>query len=76
MGFTRAMRYAKYPGGQKYNDDGTERSPEQWADSEKRAVAVLFRDAWQDLTDDSVYQRLKEHHRDEVYDPAVSPMSD
>jgi len=24
MGFTRAMRYAKYPGGQKYNADGTE----------------------------------------------------
>lgn len=74
MGFTRAMRYAKYPGGQKYNDDGTERSPEQWADSEKRAVAVLFRDAWQDLTDDPAYQRLKERHQDEVYDPAASPM--
>ncbi len=74
MGFTRAMRYAKYPGGQKYNDDGTERDPQQWADSEKRAVAVLFRDAWQDLTDDPAYQRLKERHQDEVYDPAASPM--
>ena len=31
MGYTRAMRYAKYPGGKKY-DDGTERDPEQWAD--------------------------------------------
>jgi len=75
MGFTRAMRYAKYPGGQKY-DDGTERDPQQWADPEKRAAAVLFRDAWQDLTDDPVYQRLKERHRDEVYDPTVSPMAD
>ncbi|WP_435159386.1 DUF4385 family protein [Haladaptatus sp. DFWS20] len=28
MGFTRAMRYAKYPGGKKY-DDGDEREPER-----------------------------------------------
>jgi len=74
MGFTRAMRYAKYPGGQKYADDGTEREPEQWADPEKRASAIVFRDAWQDLTDDPTYQRLKERHRDEMYDPEVSPM--
>ena len=74
MGFTRAMRYAKYPGGQKYDEDGTEREPEQWADPEKRASAIVFRDAWQDLTDDPTYQRLKERHRDEMYDPEVSPM--
>ncbi|PSQ71019.1 MAG: DUF4385 domain-containing protein, partial [Bacteroidetes bacterium QH_2_64_26] len=49
---------------------------QQWADPEKRAAAVLFRDAWQDLTDDPVYQRLKECHQDEVYDPTVSPMAD
>ncbi|PSQ68932.1 MAG: hypothetical protein BRD26_07295 [Bacteroidetes bacterium QH_1_64_81] len=74
MGFTRAMRYAKYPGGQKYDEDGTEREPEQWAAPEKRASAIVFRDAWQDLTDDPTYQRLKERHRDEMYDPEVSPM--
>ncbi|PSR03944.1 MAG: DUF4385 domain-containing protein [Bacteroidetes bacterium SW_8_64_56] len=74
MGFTRAMRYAKYPGGQKYDEDGTEREPEQWADPEKRASAIVFRDAWQDLTDDPTYQRLKERHRDKMYDPEVSPM--
>jgi hypothetical protein len=76
MGFTRAMRYAKYPGGQKYNADGTEREPKQWADPEKRAAAVVFRDAWQALTDDPAYQRLKERHQEEVYDPEASPMSD
>jgi hypothetical protein len=76
MGFTRAMRYAKFPGGQKYNADGTEREPKQWADSEKRAAAVVFRDAWQALTDDPAYQRLKERHQNEVYDPDASPMAD
>lgn len=76
MGFTRAMRYAKYPGGQKYEDDGTERAPQQWADPAKRAAAIVFRDAWQAVTDDPVYQRLKERHQNEVYDPAASPMAD
>ena len=74
MGFTRAMRYAKYPGGQKYDEDGTERTPKQWADAEKRAAAVVFRDAWQVLTDDPAYQRLKERHQTEVYDLEASPM--
>jgi hypothetical protein len=74
MGFTRAMRYAKYPGGRKYDEDGTERAPEQWADPEKRAAAVIFRDAWQALTDDPAYQRLKERHQEAVYDPEASPM--
>jgi hypothetical protein len=73
MGFTRAMRYAKYPGGQKY-DDGTERDPQQWAAPEKRAAAVVFRDAWQAVTDDPAYQHQKERHQEEVYDPTVSPM--
>jgi hypothetical protein len=76
MGFTRAMRYAKYPGGQKYDADGDEREPEQWADAEKRAAAVVFRDAWQDITDDEAYQRRKTHHVDAVYDPSASPMAD
>lgn len=76
MGFTRAMRYAKYPGGQKYDEDGTERSPQQWADPEKRAAAVVFRNAWQQVTDDPVYQRLKARHQEDVYDPSVSPMAE
>jgi len=74
MGFTRAMRYAKYPGGQKYADDGTEREPEQWADADKRAAAVVFRDAWQAVCDDPDYQRMKQRHKTEVFDPDASPM--
>ncbi|WP_103019750.1 DUF4385 family protein [Salinibacter altiplanensis] len=76
MGFTRAMRYAKYSGGRKYEDDGTKRDPEQWAAPEKRAAAVVFRDAWRALTDDPAYQCLKEHHQNEVYAPDASPMAE
>jgi hypothetical protein len=74
MGFTRAMRYAKYPGGQKYDADGSEREPKQWADPEKRAAAVVFRDAWKAITDDPMYQHLKKRHQDDVYVPDASPM--
>ncbi len=74
MGFTRAMRYAKYPGGQKYDEDGTERESQQWADAEKRAAAIVFRDAWQAVRNDPDYQRLKQHHVDAVYDETASPM--
>lgn len=75
MGFTRAMRYAKYPGGQKYDAEGNERSPQRWADPDKRAAAVVFREAWQRITDDPAYQELKEQHQEDVYDPRVSPMT-
>lgn len=36
MGFTRAMRYARFPGGRRLAPDGTPREPEQWADAAKR----------------------------------------
>ncbi|XVH32689.1 DUF4385 domain-containing protein [Haloferacaceae archaeon DSL9] len=63
MGFTRAMRYAKYPGGKKY-DDGVERDPQRWADAEKRAAAVVFKSYWDRVRDDDAYQRLKDAHRE------------
>lgn len=48
MGWTRAMRYAKYPGGQKYerDEDGTrvEREPREWYDPEKREIALVYRE--------------------------------
>lgn len=62
MGFTRAMRYAKYPGGRKYDEDGTEREPQTWADPAKRAAAVIFREAWQQVLDDDAYTRFKDEH--------------
>lgn len=76
MGFTRAMRYAKYPGGQKYEEDGSAREPQQWADREKRAAAIVFREAWREVTGDPVYECLKAQHQSDVYDPQASPMTD
>ncbi len=62
MGFTQAMRYAKYPGGKKY-DDGEEREPRRWADPEKREAAKVFKRRWDQIRDDERYQRLKDEHR-------------
>ena len=74
MGFTRAMRYAKYPGGKKYDADGTEREPETWADEAKREAAVVFRKKWEAVRDDADYERLKERHTSDVYDPDCGVM--
>lgn len=74
MGFTRAMRYAKYPGGQKYDDDGEEREPQRWADAEKREAALVYRDAWERIREDPDYQRMKRRHIKDVFDPDASPM--
>ncbi|NGM67986.1 DUF4385 domain-containing protein [Natronolimnobius sp. AArcel1] len=63
MGYTRAMRYAKYPGGQKY-ENGQEREPLFWADSTKRNAALVY-DVWLSLVrDDDRYQELESAHRD------------
>lgn len=63
MGYTRAMRYARYPGGQKYVD-GEERDPEEWADPEKREAALLFEERLEEVRDDEAYQRAKDAHRE------------
>lgn len=62
MGFTRAMRYAKYPGGKKYKDDGTERDAQQWADPDKRAAAVVYKEYWDRARENPQYQRMKDNH--------------
>ena len=64
MGYTRAMRYAKYPGGRKYDDDGTERDPEQWADPDKREAALVFEEHLETVREDDTYQQMKERHRE------------
>lgn len=74
MGFTRAMRYAKYPGGKKYDAEGNKREEQTWADAEKRKAAVIFRDYWQQVLADPVYERLKQHHVAHVYDPGCGVM--
>lgn len=63
MGWTRAMRYAKYPGGRKY-EDGDERKPQEWYDPEKRAIALVYRDALDEVRADDAYERLKAAHRE------------
>ena len=62
MGYTRAMRYARYPGGRKYVD-GEEREPERWADHDKREAALVY-EAWREMVEnDDEYQRMKNEHR-------------
>lgn len=62
MGFTRAMRYAKYPGGQKYDDDGNEREQMMWADVDKREAAVVYKQYWDKARENQEYQFQKEQH--------------
>lgn len=68
MGWTRALRYAKYPGGQKYEEDADgnriEREPQQWADEEKYEIAQLYRDYLDRVQADEDYQRRKQHWRE------------
>ena len=62
MGYTRSMRYAKYPGGQKY-EAGEEREPEEWADEEKRAAALVFEEYLERVRGDERYRQMREEHR-------------
>ena len=64
MGYTRAMRYARYPGGQKYVD-GEEREPERWADHDKREAALVYEAWWEMVENDEEYRRLKDSHREQ-----------
>ncbi|MFB6255914.1 MAG: DUF4385 family protein [Haloplanus sp.] len=58
MGWTRAMRYAKYPGGRKY-DDGEERDPQEWYDEEKREIALVYRERLDAVREDETYRRRR-----------------
>ena len=66
MGWTRAMRYAKYPGGQKYEtDDGerVEREPREWHDEEKREIALVYRRYLDRVWEDDAYERAVDRLR-------------
>jgi hypothetical protein len=65
MGGTRSLRYAKYPGGQKYDDDGEEREPQQWYDEEKYHISQVYREHLDAVQDDEEYQHRKEEWKDE-----------
>lgn len=63
MGYTRAMRYAKYPGGTKYDADRNAREPQRWADAAKREAALIFDERLKAAKADGTYQRLRDAHR-------------
>jgi hypothetical protein len=64
MGWTRAMRYAKYPGGKKYetDEDGdrVEREPQQWYDEEKREIALVYKSYLDRVREDETYAQRRE----------------
>ena len=68
MGWTRAMRYAKYPGGKKYerddDSDRVEREPQEWYDPEKREIALVYREHLDRVREDDAYERAKREHRE------------
>lgn len=65
MGWTRSLRYAKYPGGRKYDDDGEEREPQQWYDEEKYRISQVYREHLDAVQADEAYQRRKDEWKAE-----------
>lgn len=53
MGYTRAMRYAKYKGGKKKDQE-----PLIWADDEKRKSALIFRDYLNKVKENETYKNI------------------
>ncbi len=62
MGWTRARRYARHPGGRKYAPDGSE-LPLGEEDPEKAESARLFKIALDEVRADPVYRAAKEAFR-------------
>lgn len=65
MGYTRARRYARYPGGRKRDDQGRMRQPGN-ADAEKARIAEHYRAMLDRVRDDEAYQRAKREHQRRV----------
>jgi hypothetical protein len=63
MGWTRSLRYAKYPGGQKY-DDGEEREPQRWYDETKYEISQVYREWLDRVREDPAYEAAKQAHAD------------
>jgi hypothetical protein len=61
MGYTRARRYANYPGGKKYNIDGDLKRRK--IDEEKAASAAIFETKWKLAREDEEYLHLKKEHQ-------------
>lgn len=63
MGYTRAMRYARYPGGRKRASDGTPLAPQEWADADKHAIAQIYARYLAAVRADPAYQQAKSAHQ-------------
>ena len=65
MGYTRSRRYANHKSGQKYDPDTGEQLPRE-PDEEKAESARIFKEKWDAVTDDDVYQKLKKRHQESI----------
>lgn len=61
MGYTRARRYANYPGGKKYDKDGNVNDRE--IDDEKAESASIFEEKWIQVREDPDYLKRKKQHQ-------------
>ncbi|MFC0269319.1 DUF4385 domain-containing protein [Kushneria aurantia] len=61
MGYTRARRYANYPGGRKYDSEGELNARE--IDGEKAEAAAIFEAVWKRLREDDDYLARKREHQ-------------
>jgi len=57
MGWSRAMRYAKYPGGDKSGHDA-----EYYHDPQKREIATTYKRYWDRVQDHEAFERLEAAH--------------
>jgi len=62
MGYTRAMRYAHHRSGRKYDEDKKVLPNED--DDIKRQSAVIFKEYWDRIRADDIYQQMKKEHND------------
>ncbi|MED4127645.1 MULTISPECIES: DUF4385 domain-containing protein [Shouchella] len=62
MGYTRARRYANYPGGKKYDQDGHLNKRD--IDEEKAKAARYFEEKWKIVREDKDYLNMKKQHQD------------
>lgn len=61
MGYTRARRYANYPGGKKYKKDG--HINDRKIDEQKAESAAIFEAKWKLVREDEEYLKQKKEHQ-------------
>ena len=61
MGYTRARRYANYPGGKKYDNDGD--INDRKIDEQKAESAAIFEEKWKLARENEDYLTRKKKHQ-------------